>query len=72
MHEAGVTESPHALRHTAASDVLRAGAHLRDVQAMLGHSSLSTTERYLPLLVGDLREAMDGRRYGELGAREGQ
>jgi len=63
LHDGGVQASGHSLRHTAAGDVLRSGAHLRDVQAMLGHSSLATTQVYLPLLVGDLREAMDGRRY---------
>jgi integrase len=55
--------SGHALRHTAASDMLRAGAHLRDVQAALGHASITTTQRYLPFLVGDLRTAMGGRKY---------
>lgn len=38
--------SAHALRHTAVSDMLKGGAHLRDVQAALGHASLSTTQRY--------------------------
>lgn len=55
--------SAHALRHTAATDMLRAGAHVRDVQHALGHSELSTTQRYLPWLVGDLRKAMGGRSY---------
>jgi integrase len=54
-----VPATAHALRHTAASDVLRAGAHLRDVQAMLGRASLKGTARYLPLLVGDLRCAAE-------------
>lgn len=57
--------SPHALRHTALTDMLRNGAHLRDVQATAGHRHLSTTEVYLPLLVGTLSEAMGGRWYGE-------
>lgn len=39
------------------------GAHPRDVQAMAGHAPLSTTQRYMPLLVGDLREALAGRDY---------
>lgn len=69
MLDAGVKRSGgdgvsgHALRHTAATDMLRNGAHLRDVQHALGHAHLVTTERYLPQLVGDLREAMGGRRY---------
>jgi integrase/recombinase XerD len=62
-HEAGVNASAHALRHTAATDMLRAGAHVRDVQAALGHQSLQTTSRYMPLIVNDLREAMEGRDY---------
>ncbi|MGI8753343.1 MAG: tyrosine-type recombinase/integrase [Acidimicrobiales bacterium] len=69
MRSAGVAESAHALRHTALSDVLKGGAHLRDVQAMAGHASLRTTQIYMPLLVGDLREAMAGRDY--LAANQG-
>jgi site-specific recombinase XerD len=60
----GVNATGHQLRHTAAGDMLRSGAHLRDVQAALGHVSLSTTQRYLPWIVGDLRTAMGGRKYG--------
>lgn len=55
--------SAHALRHTAATDMLRAGAHLLDVKTALGHTSLTTTQRYLPWVVGDLRDAMGGRTY---------
>ncbi len=74
MSEAGIKRwsrdgvSAHALRHTAATDMLRAGAHLRDVQHALGHAHLATTEVYLPLVVHDLREAMGGRRYRGAGA----
>lgn len=65
IRAAGVNATAHSLRHTAASDMLRSGAHLRDVQHALGHVSLSTTQRYLPWLVGDLREAMAGRQYSQ-------
>lgn len=69
MLDAGVKTAPrdgisaHSNRHTAASDMLLAGAHLRDVQAALGHAHLATTETYLPLVVNGLGEAMAGRSY---------
>jgi site-specific recombinase XerD len=56
-------KSAHAARHTMAGDVLRRGGHLRDLQAILGHQSLATTQTYLPLLVNDLRSTMEGRDY---------
>lgn len=56
--------SAHALRHVALTDMLRNGAHIRDVQAVAGHQHLSSTETYLPLLVGTLGDAMGGRWYG--------
>lgn len=70
MWEAGVKRaardgvSPHALRHSALTDMLRHGAHIRDVQAAAGHRHISTTETYLPLLVSTLGDAMSGRWYG--------
>lgn len=44
---AGVKVSPHDCRRTASLLALKGGADLRSVQAMLGHSSVQTTERYL-------------------------
>lgn len=56
--------SAHALRHTAASDVLDRCHDVRVVQQMLGHQSLATTQIYLRRASLDqLREAMEGRTY---------
>jgi integrase len=54
----------HALRHTAATDVLDRCHDLRVVQQMLGHDSLQSTQIYLGRAeLGRLREAMAGRAY---------
>lgn len=63
MHDAGVGDTGHSLRHTCASDMLERGVHVRTVQHVLGHKSLATTQRYLRRWVGDLRDAMEGRDY---------
>jgi integrase/recombinase XerC len=59
---AGVTTrkrvTPHTLRHVFASELLRAGANLRQIHELLGHKHLDSTQRYTRVTAHELRSAV--------------
>lgn len=69
---AGVTErkrvTPHTLRHVFASELLRAGANLRQIQELLGHKHLDSTQRYTRVTAHELRGAVKRLRFAPSGS----
>jgi site-specific recombinase XerD len=64
---AGVSErkrvTPHTLRHVFASELLRSGANLRQIQELLGHKHLDSTQRYTRVTGHELRGAVKRLRF---------
>ena len=50
---------PHTLRHTYATRLLERGANIREVQELLGHASVATTEIYTHVSADRLRKAVE-------------
>jgi site-specific recombinase XerD len=70
---AGVRErkrvTPHTLRHVFASELLAAGANLRQIQELLGHKHLDSTQRYTRVTAYQLRGAINRLRFDDAHTR---
>jgi len=67
VRAAGVGErkhvTPHTLRHVFASELLHAGANLRQIQELLGHKHLDSTQRYTRVTAHELHGAVKRLRF---------